>query len=322
MNLRFFLFFLLTLLLNNEAWAQYSTTVTIRNLKDPSLRESVENTLSNLFTEFNSASEENRTPKLKGYNMDESTKTAILNLWETSPYRCEETDVVQKASRIYADNEYEIRNIPFVFKELNPEDQYQQVAISFDKNGKLTSFHIAILPNLYDGILSGADNVKEVRKRYMILDFVEQFRTAYDTRDIKFMEQIFSDDALIITGRKVKQKPSSDNNFKSERVEYLKQNKKQYINRLKGIFARNSRIHVTFDDIKIEYHPVLDDWYGVKLKQGYTAGTYHDDGYLYLVWDFTDPDNPQIHVRVWEDENALKESKSEPFSMDDIEIRK
>lgn len=318
MNLRFFLFFVLTLLLNNEAWAQYSTTVTVRNLKDASLRESVENTLSNLFTEFNSASEENRTPKLKGYNMDESTKTAILNLWETSPYRCEETDVVQKASRIYADNEYEIRNIPFVFKELNQEDQYQQVVISFDKNGKLTSFHIAILHNLYESILSGADNVKEVRKRYMILDFVEQFRTAYDTRDIKFMEQIFSDDALIITGRKVKQKPSSDNNFKSERVEYLKQNKKQYINRLKGIFARNSRIHVTFDDIKIEYHPVLDDWYGVKLKQGYTAGTYHDDGYLYLVWDFTDPDNPQIHVRVWEDENDVTEEES--FSMDDIEI--
>ena len=68
-----------------------------------------------------------------------------------------------------------------------------------------------------------------LRYRQMILDYVEQFRTAYNTKDIAFLEQIFSDDALIITGKVVKSVPSEMNNFMpQDKVVYNKQSKKRY----------------------------------------------------------------------------------------------
>ena len=27
---------------------------------------------------------------------------------------------------------------------------------------------------------------------------------------------------------------------------------------------------------------------------------YSDEGYLFLVWDFSDEENPKIHVRTWQ----------------------
>ena len=40
----------------------------------------------------------------------------------------------------------------------------------------------------------------------MILDFTERFRTAYNEHNINFLDAIFSDDALIITGKVIERK--------------------------------------------------------------------------------------------------------------------
>jgi len=49
-----------------------------------------------------------------------------------------------------------------------------------------------------------------------------------------------------------------------------------------------------FVSIEVMRHPVNPNFYGVTLLQGWTSGKYHDDGYLFLLWDFTDENVPQI----------------------------
>lgn len=315
-------------------FAQYETEVTIKNIyNNPTLVSNAENALTSLFTELNNAHAQQRVPQLKNIRMEEAVRTSVLNMWENSRFRCNETDIVCQGRKVFGTNEYEVRNIPFIFTDMEPDFQRREVAITFNPSGQITSFHITVESNEYHQLMQamregrGSEQVTTDEQKWMILRWVEQFRTAYESKDIAFIEQVFSDDALIITGTRKQsaQKANTDNFVSSARVDYIKQTKKQYINRLKGIFGRNERIRVTFDNIEVEADDTKPGWYGVNLLQGWTAGSgnkgrdYHDDGYLFLLWDFTDEEKPQIHVRVWEDINDVK--ADERTTLEDMSIR-
>ena len=160
----------------------------------------------------------------------------------------------------------------------------------------------------------------DLRRRQMILDYVEQFRTAYNQKDINFLNQVFSDDALIITGRVITQKHAEG--FSSQKIVYNKQNKQQYLTNLSRVFRAASYIKVTFDEVEVMRHPVNANFYGVTLHQGYTSNRYHDDGYLFLLWDFTDEAHPQIHVRTWQPDRVGGKAlpKDEIFTLSDFDI--
>ena len=88
---------------------------------------------------------------------------------------------------------------------------------------------------------------------------------------------------------------------------------------LAAVFKANKRINVLFDEIKVARHPAKEDFYGVTLKQGWQSDNYSDIGYLFLLWDFTNPDAPQIHVRTWQPDEFI-EAGGEVFTVDDFDI--
>ena len=108
----------------------------------------------------------------------------------------------------------------------------------------------------------------------------------------------------------------------TQKVQYNKHSKQHYITNLRRVFNNAFYIKVAFDEIEVMRHPVNPDFYGVTLKQGYTSSNYHDDGYLFLLWDFTYENAPQIHVRTWQpDEIGGKPlPKDEIFSLSDFDI--
>ncbi|MCD7851308.1 MAG: nuclear transport factor 2 family protein [Parabacteroides sp.] len=206
------------------------------------------------------------------------------------------------------------------------EDRYQEAVINFNTQGEITNFQLAISNNLYTQVIKKNASVKDMRCRQMILDYVEQFRTAYNTKDMEFLEQIFSEDALIITGKVVKRQ-SVEKGFgfmgDKAKVEYSVQSKKQYLGRLANVFRNNKRIHVVFDEIKVYAHPAKENYYGVLLKQGYSSDSYSDIGYLFLLWDFNNEAGPKIHVRTWQPEKIDANTPlplDEIFSVDDFEF--
>lgn len=78
-----------------------------------------------------------------------------------------------------------------------------------------------------------------------------------------------------------------------------------------------------FDDIKVMRHPAKEGFYGVTLKQGYSSDSYSDVGYLFLLWDFTNAEAPQIHVRTWQPEmlsTTTKLPEEDVFTCDDFDI--
>ena len=285
-------------------------------------KQQMERTIAAILNEANSAQAANRALDFKVMGVDVAVQRSMSMLWENTPFVCIDEEIVEHC--ITTGTGYQVRNIPLMMKptgerEFN-EDEYQEAVISFDKKGNVESFYLSISMNLYMNVIKSNLELTDLRRRQMILDYVEQFRTAYNQKDINFLTQVFSDDALIITGRVITQKQAEG--FSSQKIVYNKQSKQQYLANLTQVFKTTSYIKVTFDDVEVMRHPVNANFYGVTLHQGYTSNRYHDDGYLFLLWDFTDEAHPQVHVRTWQPDKVGGKPlpKDEIFTLSDFDI--
>lgn len=291
-------------------------------VENAELKQKMERTIAAILNEANSAQAANRALDFKVMGVDVAVQRSMSMLWENTPFVCIDEEIVEHC--ITTGTGYQVRNIPLMMKptgerEFN-EDEYQEAVISFDKKGNVESFYLSISMNLYMNVIKSNLELTDLRRRQMILDYVEQFRTAYNQKDINFLTQVFSDDALIITGRVITQKQAEG--FSSQKIVYNKQSKQQYLTNLNKVFKTTSYIKVTFDDVEVMRHPVNANFYGVTLHQGYTSNRYHDDGYLFLLWDFTDEAHPQVHVRTWQPDKVGGKPlpKDEIFTLSDFDI--
>ena len=324
---RIFLFLFCLFSLNVSA--QYKTVFQVTEVENAELKENIDFTISDLLTNFNKAQGTGTSPFLAALDLTPEVAETIKKLWADCPFRCAETEVVERATRTPR-GEYQVRNIPLVMMPIEGESKdiswkkYQEGVITMDKTGMIIDFHLALDADLYIKVMSSATAVEDFVRRQLILEYVERFRNAYCLKDLNFLEQIFSEDALIITGKVIKQVKSdiNRNSLNNEKIVYSKQNKKQYLTNLARVFRNNKRINVLFDDIKVVKHPAKADFYGVTLKQGWSSDGYSDVGYVFLLWDFSNEDAPQIHVRTWQPDqfNNAPLPEEEIFSIDDFDI--
>lgn len=315
--MRKFLLLIFGLLVSAVLNAQEPVNVTITDLNNSALTSAAQQNISRLLTEVNRCYVTNTVPDFQNLPLSGDVKKSLKMLWSGSPFMCKQNVIKEFGIHIYHTNDYEIRNIPLFFRDM--DNQEQKVAIAFDASGTITSFHITVDQNTYKRIFKRQDDVVDMRRRQIILDYVERFRTAYNTKDLNFMNQIFGDDALIITGRVIQTKESS------YKVEYRRKDKEQYLADLKRVFNANKSIHVEFSDVKINIHPSKHDFYYVRLIQNYRSDLYRDEGYLFLLWDFSEGDDkmPIIHVRVWQPNKDKQGNPLPPdqlFGIDDLDI--
>jgi hypothetical protein len=271
----------------------------------PSLKSAIEQNGSAVLTAINEAFFSNKKPKFNPGNLEPSTITGLLSMWEMSEFRCYEAMVVEKVLEMPR-NRYMIRNIPIFMKQAPEDDQYQEVVLIFTSTGKLDDIYISLESNRYIEILQEGNDVTDFRRRQQMLDFIENFRTSYNRKDINFLEKVFSEDALIITGKVIKKQEGGNNashkHLNEETVKYQHQTKEEYIQKLKSIFKSNNYLNIEFDSLSITQHPKFSTIYGVTLKQTWSSSRYSDVGYVFLMIDFTDEDNPLIHIRTWQPE--------------------
>lgn len=297
-------------------------------IDNAALKSRMEQQVSRLLTAINKAESSNGYINFNGIKIDPMASQSITALWENVRFRCVDDDIVEHCLSIKGNGrvkEYQIRNIPIEMKPVDQsytDDLYQEVCINFTPTGTISDFNITMGIQQYTKIMKEGATLKDFNERMQIVGVCDQLKTAYNKKDIQFIEKIFSNDALIITGKVITTKHAEG--FTSQKIQYNKQSKQQYIQNLRGVFKRNSHINVDFveESISVKRHPVNPKLYGVTLRQKWTSGAYHDDGWLFLVWDFTDEDAPQIHVRTWQPAmlNGKPLPEDEIMSFDDIDI--
>ena len=200
------------------------------------------------------------------------------------------------------------RSIPMRFSFQNNHQEFvEDVVFHFNEEKKIKSLSFGLSKDALKSIIE-----KEVWNevdRMVLVNFLEHYKTAYALKRLDYIESIFADDALIITGEVVKVKPNRDSRFQNNRiVRYNRQSKEEYIRNLKYSFQSKEYINIQFEKSEVRKGGKGGDIYGVQIKQNYYSSNYGDQGYLFLMVDLNDPQEPVIHVRTWQPTKGKKDS--------------
>ena len=196
------------------------------------------------------------------------------------------------------------RSIPMSFKfRTNNRTFVEDLVFVLNKEGKIDALSFGLNKPAVDDIMNHTawnDTVRNV-----LINFLESYKTAYALKRYDYINSIFSEDALIITGSVVKKQTVSEDqrvSMSKDAVKYTRQTKGEYMNRLKHIFRSAEFINLRFADNQIRKSGVGGEVYGIQIKQDYFSSSYGDTGYLFLMVDLNNPKEPMIHVRTWQPE--------------------
>ena len=293
---------LFMLLLPIDILAQTSFTISDGAIENEALKTKIERNMTYLLATFRLTAESGK--KTISLSRDYMTKDAIDDveeMWKSSAMSCPPMDL--KSRCLHTTTGYQVRGIPIDIHEAVEAEARQELTVNFNKEGLIDGVSIAIEMNRYEQLMAQQSSDLDYTRRQIIIDFVENFRTAYNRKDIKLLNSMYSDKALIITGKVVMEKPNSDVNkmtLLNNKVVYLSQTKQQYLQRLSNVFNKTRYINVSFSDIDVVQHPNYDDIYGVTLRQVWHTDNYRDEGYLFLMIDFHDEYRPLVQVRTWQ----------------------
>lgn len=295
----------LTFFLIGSALGQTKTNVFFTNSDRSALQIEMERSISGLLTELNNASDNNREPRLQNLRVTEECARRIGELWDnasiSSPVKTINEALLLTPESSTFGRGYQVRNIPLSLKGKDGTVGKEMGVITMNSTGEIVAFYFAAAELDLTLLEWNEKDVIEYSRRKRILEVVEQFKTAYNRKDVQTIDDFFSDFALIIVGQVVKREANSDfNRFTGDKVIYKLHDKQQYLQHIKKIFSRNEFIDVKFNDIKISKHRTLPEIYGVNLIQTWNSPSYRDIGNLFLMIDFRDEKNIKIHVRAWQ----------------------
>ena len=187
----------------------------------------------------------------------------------------------------------------------------ENVVFRFDpESHKVNSLAFALTKKAEDDIFNKAATWPTI-SRFTILQFMEDYQTAFALRRIDYLEKIFSDEALIMVGSELKVgKPTVPDSkvlsLGGKEYKFNRLSKQRYIQNLAAKFRQKEDIHLTFEDNEtmIINAPSLKAFnkegaaFAIQIRQMHSSRTYSDQGYLSLILDMSGR-QPIINVRLW-----------------------
>lgn len=293
----------------------------------------MEQRLGALLSEINAANSSDRPLNLQGLGLSREAQETLNNLWVVAHFYCDDEEVTDRLWSFR--NNYMVRSIPLIIvpdaDDKWAEGTFQEAVVEFDKSGNISDFRFSFSSRLGQSMEMCKGTVVDVERQVQILSWCDRLATAYNEHNMKFMQQVFSDKALIITGKVITQ-TNREFGTTSQKVVYSKQTKRQYLTNLAKCFARNKWIKVDFDVVNVvssdgsicstvTQSNVDGNYYGVRLHQSWKSTHYSDEGYVFILWNFKDETRPQIEVRTWQPEivNGKRIEEDDIISMGDFE---
>ena len=199
------------------------------------------------------------------------------------------------------------RSIPMNFGFKNNTRKFvENVNFTFDAYKKINCVSFGLGKEAAADILKRTDYSE--RARIILTQFLENYKTAFALKRLDYIESIFDDNALIITGTVVKrtdyQNPEERTRFLDNNIiKYNRFKKSEYLKHLQRCFKSNEYVNIHFanNDV-VKANDTFGEVYGIQIKQDYYSTNYGDTGYLFLYVDLNDPDKPIIKVRTWQPE--------------------
>ncbi len=196
------------------------------------------------------------------------------------------------------------RSIPMSFSFKNNQKKFiEAVTFTFDNNMKIDAVAFALDSKAIADIFHNKLSKWSDKMKLIVASFLENYKTAFALKRLDYIENLFSDEAVIIVGHILKKKPYTGENNKyieNEEVKYNRLTKEEYINNLRTSFKSNEYINIRFTDNEVTKSQVGGELYGIQIHQDYCSSSYGDTGYLFLLVDINNPKQPTIFVRTWQ----------------------
>lgn len=194
----------------------------------------------------------------------------------------------------------------FSFKSGLRKAFVEDVVFTFNSAGLIDNIAFGMGKTAENDIL--CKNVWAETARKAIMDFMENYKTAYALKRLDYIKGVFDDDAVIITGR-VTRKMSMDKTGDGKAtvgtrdiITYNRQSKDEYIRNLTKCFSSNEFINIRFANNDVCKLAKGGELYAIQISQDYYSTNYGDKGYLFLIVDINNPKEPLIKVRTWQPE--------------------
>ena len=221
-------------------------------------------------------------------------------------------------------SEKQFRNLPMRFSFPNSDKEFiERVNFKFADNGRINGITFSLSDRAMRDIMAKDERMWKPEEKYQLINFMEYYKTAYCLEDIDYLERIFAENALIIVGRVLEDDDFEIENITDtiakEKVEYIRYEKDEYIDHVRQVFAANEYINLQFEDNDIKHYSNDPDsaLYAIQIKQNYYSQNYGDQGYLFLMMDLQDVNEPKIYIRTWQPE---KFADGSVFGVDDFRM--
>lgn len=180
----------------------------------------------------------------------------------------------------------------------------EKLSFYIDSNSKQIT-HVAMglgREAMNDVVLGHLDWSEKSRTR--IVGFLEDYRTAYATKNLEYLDKVFDDNAVIVLGKRLQVAPqlNKEGYMNNHRVQFTQLTKREFLRNLRRQFQSKDYINLHFSQNRIYQLQKGVERYGIEIKQDYYSSNYGDTGYLTLIFDLTNPGQPVIHVRTWQEQ--------------------
>lgn len=203
----------------------------------------------------------------------------------------------------YQYNDYNVvrgLQMSFSFKNGLRKSFVEDVVLYMNREGKIDNITFGLGKTAENDIL--CKGVWSESARFAIMNFLENYKTAYALKRLDYITTIFDDDAVIITGKVVKVSTKGNGQKTNEIIKYNRYTKDSYLKYLKNSFASKEYINLRFADNDVRKLGKGGEIYSIQISQEYYSSNYGDKGYLFLMVDINNPDEPIIKVRTWQPE--------------------
>ena len=273
-----------------------------------------------------------------------SLEESLRNRDYESVYDCFTPDALKKFQMMTNTGEISVSKIPeYKFEKATHYIRCTSIPVSI-KNGKysrnesivlrfdpqlrkISSIAYALTENAENDIFRAAD--WQLDSRYAIVKFMEDYQTAYTTKDKEYLDRVFNGEAIIITGTIPKGKgkknfmhdlESNNTSLYVSGILYQNFTKDAYLENLELLFKRNKYIHLKYHDAELTRAVTpafLSEAFWIELKQDFNSSSYNDKGYLTLQVGMK-PEGSQIYVRTWTPNHVNLSKMKSLFPLDNF----
>lgn len=193
----------------------------------------------------------------------------------------------------------------FSFKSGMRKSFVEDVIFYFDKDGKICNITFGLGDAAETDILY--KGVWDESARNAIMEFLENYKTAYALKRLDYIETIFDDDAVIIVANvasrmEVREKDGILSMKGNQVIRHNRYTKDQYLKNLKRCFDSNEFINIRFANNDVLKMGKGGETYAIQISQDYYSSSYGDKGFLFLMVDMNEPKRPLIRLRTWQAE--------------------